>query len=89
MASTRGKSLFNCFRAHVHASTRCLQSKVAPFQQPFMEANVKGGPGPLADSNGPGCDAAAFHASAIQCIRPTRLEASCHISSATAMPVAY
>ena len=54
MASTRGKSLFNCFRAHVHASTRCLQSKVAPFQQPFMEANVKGGPGPLADSNGPG-----------------------------------
>ncbi len=35
MASTRGKPLFNCFRAHVHASTRCLLSKEAPFQQPL------------------------------------------------------
>jgi hypothetical protein len=35
MASTRGKLLFNCFRAHVHASTRCLLSKEAPFQQPL------------------------------------------------------
>ena len=74
MAPTRGRPLFNCFRAQVHACTRCLQSKVAPFQQPFMEANVKGGPGPLAGSDGPGCDAAALHA--IPCIRPTRLEAS-------------
>ncbi len=64
MASTRGRPLFNCFRAHVHACTRCL-SKVAPFQQPFMEANlnVQGGPGPLAGSDGPGCDAAAWHVS--------------------------
>jgi hypothetical protein len=79
MTSTRSKPLFNCFRAHVHASTRCRQSKEARFQQPFMEANVKGGPGPLArtlaDSDGPGFDAAAFHA--ILCIRPnkTRLKA--------------
>ena len=63
MASTRGRPLFNCFRAQVHACTRCLQSKVAPFQQPFMEANVKGGHGPLAGSDGPGCDAAAWHVS--------------------------
>ncbi len=33
MVSTRSKPLFNCFRAHVHASTRCLLSKKAPFQQ--------------------------------------------------------
>ena len=45
MAPTRGRPLFNCFRAQVHACTRCLQSKVVPFQQAFMEANVKGGPG--------------------------------------------
>ncbi len=41
MASTRGKPLFNCFRAHVHASTRCLLSKKALFQQPLR----KDGPG--------------------------------------------
>ena len=63
MAPTRGRPFFNCFRAQVHACTRCLQSKVAPFQQPFMEANVKGGHGPLAGSDGPGCDAAAWHVS--------------------------
>jgi hypothetical protein len=77
MASTRGRPLFNCYSAQVHACTRCLQSKVAPCQQPFIEANVKGGPGPLAGSDGPGCDAAALHA--IPCTRPgrpTRLEAS-------------
>ena len=63
MAPTRGRPLFNCFRTQVHACTRCLQSKLAPFQQPFMEANVKGGHGPLAGSDGPGCDAAAWHVS--------------------------
>jgi hypothetical protein len=72
--STRGRPFFNYFRAQVHASKRCLQSKVAPFQQPFIEANVRGGPGPFAGSDGPGCDAAALHA--IPCIRPTRLEGS-------------
>jgi hypothetical protein len=35
MASTRSKPLFNYFRAHVHASMRCLLSKEAPFQQPL------------------------------------------------------
>jgi hypothetical protein len=34
-ALTRGKPLFTCFRAHVPASTRCLLSKEAHFQQPF------------------------------------------------------
>ena len=53
MAPTRSRPLFKCFRAQVHDCKRCLQSKVAPFQQPFMEANVKGGPGPLASSDGP------------------------------------
>ena len=42
MASTRGCLLFNCFRAHVHASTRCLQSKEVPFrvQQPLRNVPV-------------------------------------------------
>ena len=42
MASTRGCLLFNCFRAHVHASTRWLQSKEVPFrvQQPLRNVPV-------------------------------------------------
>ena len=51
MASTRGKLLFNCFRAHVHASTRCLLSKEAPFLDHLerldsgLRACAAGGPG--------------------------------------------
>ncbi len=36
MESTRGKPLFNCLRAHVHVSTRCLRSNKAPFQQQLL-----------------------------------------------------
>ena len=95
MAPTRGRPLFNCFRAQVHACTRCLQSKVAPFQQPFMEANVKGGHGPLTGSDGPGCDADGpgcdglilpgtyqAHQTRSQCLAP-------HIYTATVMTVAH
>ena len=41
---TQGKPLFKCFRAHVHASTRCLRP-------PCSNGYVMGGPGPLADSS--------------------------------------
>ena len=87
MASTRGRPLFNCFRAQVHACTRCLQSKVAPFQQPFMEANVKVvalGHSPAQMGPGvmqlPGTYQA--HQTRSQCLAP-------HIYTATVMTVAH
>lgn len=73
MASTRGKLLFNCFRAHVHASTRCLLSKEAPFQQPLCND----GPGwPSGWATPTRSRSGCLHYSVYPMIRPTRLWAS-------------
>ena len=77
MESTRSKLLVNCFRAHVHASTRCLLS-ICQRKPPSSSRYVMGGLGPLADSDRPWRNTACNHPhySVYPMIRPTRLGAS-------------